>query len=342
MALQAQRRPSHPPRAVGGYTPKLCGVTPHPAFTFESLVPCRANEFLVEVAQVLADEGEKRPLYNPLFVYGEVGIGKTHLLSAIANRTREPRARLMNTADLELEIEHAQRGGERALLRRWLADARLLLIDDIQLCKGRDELQRELFAVFNHAVRLGASLVISCDVPPTRLRDVEERLLSRVGSGVILGMQLGDKQERLQILRRYLGERRLSEEVLDYVAENVTDNVRRLRGVAAQLLATQDRIGIAADVALARAIVPLERDLRPSQLPVTALAEPPGARFKEMLAGAETEDEQILALQIAVGERVRELKSAGGDETTIERLESALGLLREGQKEAALGILNHE
>jgi chromosomal replication initiator protein len=343
--------PTNTPPLRGFYTPTVCVGSINPQLTFDTFVPCRANEFLVEVARVVADEGENRPLYNPLFVYGEVGLGKTHLLSAIANRARNRTAILLNTVDLEAEIEHAERQGKRAALRRWLISVDILLIDDVQLCKGREEVQRELFAVFNHAVRHGTSLVITCDVPPTRLREIEKRLLSRLGSGVILGMQLGDKQERLEILRRYLGPRSLPKDVLDYLAENVTDNVRRLKGAAAQLLATQERLGTPADVTLARAIAPLETDLKPTQPPkavagtatagtATAGTLPPGTRFKEMLAGAETEEEQLLALQIAVGERVRELKAMGGEPTTIEQLETALALLREGHKDKALSVIN--
>lgn len=310
--------------------------------TFETFVSCRANDFLLEVARVVATEGDRRPMYNPLYIYGEVGMGKTHLLSAIANRAQARRAVLMNVADLDAELEYAERLRARAELRRWLSDADVLLIDDIQLCKGREDVQRELFALFNRALRERRSLVIASDVPPTRLRDVENRLLSRLGSGVMLGLQLGDKAARLEILRRFLAGRWLADEVLDYLAEHVTDNVRRLKGAAAQLLATQERIGAPADLTLARAVVPLESDLRTSRLlpPPDAEAVEPGLRFKEMLAGAETEEEQALALQIALGERARELRASNGSEELLQRLERALALLREGKRDQALVVID--
>ena len=319
-----------------GYRPTLLATAPNPELRFDTLVPCRVNDFLVEVARVVASGEPRKDVYNPLYVYAESGLGKTHLLSAIADAAVPRRAVLTNAADLEAEIELAQRDAARALLRRWLAMADVLLIDDVQSCEGREELQRELFAAINLAVRQGASVVISSDVPPTRLRSIETRLLARLGSGAILSMQLGDRKERAAIIRQSIAGAELSEEVIAYLAEHVTDSVRRLKAAATQLVVTQDRIGRAADVELARAIVPLPCDLTSACGSGVRDAVPPAERFRRMLQGAETQAEQVLALQIAIGQQVRHLRATNAESPAIARLERALASLRSGDTMEAL------
>lgn len=344
--------------AEAGWTPLLLTTELDPELTFETLVPSRQNAFPLEMAQLVASTSPARTPYNPLYVYADVGVGKTHLLSAIAHGAAARGALLVNTADLDAELDRARRTGQRAELRRFLGAPEVLLLDDIQLCEGREELQRELFAVLSQRMHAGRSAVITCDVPPTRLAGVEARLVSRLGAGVIVGLQMGEKEWRKEVLRRACLGRELPEDVLDFVADRVSDSVRSLKAAAVQLLAWRDRTG-ALDLAAARAVLdrapppsrpappPASPPASPQEVSATPKArpEPPAsaasaesraARFKQMLQGAETEEEQVLALQIALSERLRQLKAEGGDAGLLARLERALALLREGKAEDAM------
>ena len=294
----------------------------------------------------LAARGSVPLGFNPLYIYSDVGLGKTHLLSAIANAAKGRRAILINMADLELEEERGRRLGTRSHTREWLVEADILLFDDIQLCEDSEALQLEVFAVLNHMIREGRMTAIASDVPPTRLRGITSRLISRLGSGVIVGLAMGDKNERAGILGRHLGERELPREVIDYLAENVTDSVRRLKAAANQLIAMEDRLHIKATVELARAVVPMAEDIVSSSLHTPVVAEEASAgrsggdpvvnRFKEMLTGAESQEEQTLALEIALSKRLRQLRLEGGSPERFKQLEVALESLRNGKLEQAL------
>jgi len=331
-----------------GYEPALLETVPDPELTFETLVPCKSNAFAVEVARVVAADGASRTAYNPLYIYSDVGLGKTHLLSCIANASPNRRPLLINASDIEFEYERAKRVGRRAELRRWLISAAPLLIDDIQLCEGHEDSQRELFAVVNHMIRNHRSVVITSDVPPTRLGGVESRLLSRLGGGVIVALHIGDKSERMEILRQYVGLHPLPDYVIDFLAEQISDSVRRLKGAATQLLALRERLGVPIELELARSVLstPVEITKQGNFTLKTPTSSggvapighgvPQTERFKEMLAEAENEEERSLALQIALGERLRQLNKANGDPKVIEKFERALDLLREGRTEEAI------
>ncbi len=329
-------------RPLENYSPELLESLPDPALSFSSFVPCEANAFPFEVAQKVAS-GEAGAAYNPFYIFSSVGLGKTHLLSAIANAANG-RVLMVNMADVEVEFERARRLETRAEFRQFLCAPEILLIDDVQLCEGDEPLQREIFAVFNHALRKERWIVFSSDVPPTRLGGIEQRLVSRLGGGVIVGLQMCGRRERKQILRRSFGANALPEEVIDYLAENVTDNVRRIKGAAGQLIALSEGTTTPITLDMARAVVPLPQDLRrPSVVPrpvvstdtpdelVSPKATDRASLFREMLDAAESEEEQALALQIALGERLRELRENGGDEKSIVKLERALELIRENE-----------
>lgn len=341
-----------------GCVSTLLSAPPDPEMTFESFVPCKANTFPLEVARVVAAHGGSRPVFSILYVYSEIGMGKTHLLSAIFNATDISGPMMVNTADIETEIERAGQRGCRAELRQWLSTAGILLVDDIQLCEGNEALQLELFAVLNHVIRRGSAVVIASDVPPTQMAGVEHRLLSRLSSGVIVGLQMGNKSDRIALGRRFFGSTPVPAEVLDYLAEQVSDNVRRLKAAVIQLIALQEHSSVVIDLDLARAVVPLPADLRHSATPPppapTPESRPDGgpsavlpiaeeaataARFKEMLAGAQTEEEQALALQIAVGERLRQLRDQEAKPEVVALFEKALALLREGKLAEAIGCI---
>jgi DNA replication protein DnaC len=359
-------------RGLGKYETgsPLMNDPPDQGLTFENYVVCKGNSFAVELAKVVAYKSPLRLPYNPLYIYGDVGIGKTHLLSAIANAARDKEVMLVNAADLETERERAERLRCRAEMKEWLVSADILLVDDIQFCEGREDIQRDLFSVLNHMIRAQRWVVISSDVPPTQLTGVESRLLSRLRGGVIVGLQMGDKRERRNLIRLFLDNRPISEDIVDYLSDHVTDDVRRLKAAVAQIMTLHEESDVPLTVDMVQTIVPppegvpestkaweiasqdredtdirtsvdtseeenrLEEmlagvELKDRDVSATKL-------LKKMLAGAESKEEQCLALQIAVGERIRQLRNAKGDPKAVQQLEQSLNLLREGRMEEAI------
>lgn len=357
-----------------------------PDQTFENFLRCRGNSFALDLAITVAFKSPSQFPYNPIYIYADVGLGKTHLLNAIANAASEKSLLKLNTADLELELDRALRYGKRAELRSKLTSVDILLVDDIQLCEGREEFQRELFSVLNHMTRDHRWVVITSDVSPTDLAGIEKRLLTRLAGGVIVGLQMGDRDERINFVRQCFGERDVSHEVVTHLAECVTDNFRRLKAAVTQLLAAcelgREEITLesarlitgpvepavstasASDVrepwsenyadeadAYVEPTIPAEHEKDLWEPPVYEahtsrphapkdLSESAAVRFKEMLAEAETEAEQALALQIALGERIRQLRKEGADSEAVKRLEEALGLVREGKTEDAVRLIS--
>jgi chromosomal replication initiator protein DnaA len=328
------------------YIPMLVTTPASPEMTFDTFVSSKMNAFTFELARIVATQGSTRSAYNPLYIYADVGIGKTHLLSSIANAAKDRKCILVNTSDLEVEFERALRLGVRAEFRQWLVSYGVLLLDDIQLCEQREELQREVFSIINHMIRNARSVVISSDVPPTRLEGVEKRLLSRLGGGAIVALHMADKPARERILRRLDPEHFLPDEVVRFFAENVSDSVRRLKAVVSQMLAFGKHGGVQLDLDLANKVltmtnIPSEPEIQPaSPIDVTpSVDEEKVIRFKKMLAGAQTEAEQVLAIEIAIGERLRQLRNERGDPDTIYKLEKALELLRENRLQEAIQLM---
>ena len=153
---------------------------------------------------------------------------------------------------------------------------------------------------------------------------------------------MSDKTERLDLIRHFLEDRSMPKDVVAYLADNITDNIRRLKAAVAQLLTMGDGTQNPMDIDMARAVVPASEYSPQSESQFQALSvnyasqepqspvkpQPTANRFKQMLASAESEEEQALALQIALGERIRELRNKGGEQESIRQLERALELLR--------------
>lgn len=343
-------------KGLGKYESRsaLMNDPPDPALTFDNFVVCRGNSVAAELARSVAISDASQVSYSPLYFYGDMGLGKTHLLSAIANEARDREVRLVNISDLETELERAEGLQYRAELKDWLTSVEILLVDDIQLCEGREDLQRDLFSVLNHMTESHRWVVISSDAPPKRMVGVNSGLLSRLASGVVVGIQMGDELERESLIRHVLGERSMPEDVIQCLAKNVTDNNRRLKSLIEQLLTLHERTQAPLTVEMVGEMVPLnEIDMPPVhvsntlslhsdpvEVPPHQKTSPRANRFKEMLAEAESEEEQTLALQIALGERIRELRTEQGNQEDIGRLEHALEMLRQGRTKEAVRYIS--
>ena len=228
----------------------------NPAYTFESFVTGKANQLARAAAMQVAES--PGAAYNPLFVYGGVGLGKTHLLQAIGNQvlTRTPgsRVRYLHAADYVSDLVQAVHRRTFEEFKRYYQSIDLLLIDDIQFFAGKDRTQEEFFYTFNALLETRRQVVITCDTFPKEISGVEDRLKTRFGWGLTVAIEPPDLEMRVAILLRKAEEERLviDETTAFFVAQQIHSNVRELEGALKRLSAYSRFHGAPIDVDLAR------------------------------------------------------------------------------------------
>jgi chromosomal replication initiator protein len=228
------------------------GVTPDRAgslldadtFTFESYVVGPQNKLAYAAARAVAERPAEN--YNPLFIYGNSGLGKTHLLYAIGHhlKKRHENARVVYIKgdDFTNELIASIREGKNAEFREKYRQATLLLVDDIQFIAGKQQTQEEFFHTFNTLYESGKQIVLTSDRPPREMTQLEDRLRTRFEWGLMVDVAPPDFETRLAIIKNkaaMLGVD-LSEEIVELLAENVTSNVRQIEGVLNKVLAYRD------------------------------------------------------------------------------------------------------
>ncbi len=203
-------------------------------YTFETFVIGPSNRFAHAAALSVAETPARS--YNPLFIYGSAGLGKTHLLQAIANYVTENypgyRVRYISTETLLNEFVDAIRKNSQPEFKRRYREIDVLLVDDIQFMEGKEQLQEEFFHTFNTLYENQSQIVLSSDRPPDNIATLEDRLRSRFKMGLITDIQPPDFETRLAILRKK-GEQagsKVPDDVLNFIANNVDDNIRELEG----------------------------------------------------------------------------------------------------------------
>lgn len=190
-------KPTTPVTKPVGHLPRV-----RPDFTFQTLAVSQSNQLAYVSAQTVAQHiGQS---YNPLFMYGPVGVGKTHLMQAIANEvyTQNPDAKIIYITSEEFtnEVVEAIRSGDTARMKRRFRSATLLIIDDVQFIAGKDRVQEELFHTFNALIDQGGQIVLSSDRPPSEIKKLEARLSSRFAGGLTVDIEAPDFEMRTAIV----------------------------------------------------------------------------------------------------------------------------------------------
>ena len=213
----------------------------NPRYTFDNFVIGSSNNFAHAAAKAVADSPARA--YNPLFMYGGVGLGKTHLMHAIGNQIKEnfPTYKIVyvTSETFTYELIQSIQDNTNAQFRNKYRNVDVLMVDDIQFISGKVSTQEEFFNTFNALQTSGKQIVISSDKPPMEMITLEERLRSRFEGGLITDIQQPDLETRIAILRKKASLEKIDidEDVLSFIAEKVNSNIRQLEGSLTRVIA---------------------------------------------------------------------------------------------------------
>ena len=284
--------------------PKPRHVTLNPRYTFDTYVVGSGNRLAHAACQAVAEKPARA--YNPLFLYGGVGLGKTHLLHAIGNACHASGLNVLYVSSEEFtnDMINAIRSHTTQAFREKYRSADVLLVDDIQFIAGKESTQEEFFHTFNTLHGQDKQIIVSSDRPPKSLSTLEERLRSRFEWGLTADIQAPDYETRIAILRSKAERtgRQISDEILESIAKQVQSNIRELEGALNRIIAFADLSGSAltpslVEVALSD-LMPARGDLEPEQV-VTRVA----SYYKlstEKLLGRDRTKEVAFPRQIAM------------------------------------------
>ncbi len=228
-------------------------------YTFESFIVGSGNELAHAACQAIAQNPGSR--YNPLFLYGGVGIGKTHLIQAVGNTvlTNNPDARVVyvSTEQFVQEFVDALRFKKNTAFADYYRGADVLIVDDVQFLAGKEKIQEEFFHTFNALHQANRQIIISSDKPPKEIPTLEERLRSRFVWGMSIDMQNPDFETRCAIVQAKAHNHgvELEHEVAEYLSKNVPTNIRELEGALNQLLAFCDMRGLSPNLATTMSVL---------------------------------------------------------------------------------------
>lgn len=286
----------------------------NPKYTFDTYVMGPSNRFAHATAfQVAEDPGQGH--YNPLFIYGDSGLGKTHLLHAMGNYALmlypHLKVRYVNSEEFTNDFINSIRDNNIEDFQRRYRQVDLLLIDDIQFLEGKEQTMEEFFHTFNSLHNLNKQIVLTADLPPAKLQGLEDRLRSRFTMGLIADIQAPDLETRIAILQKKAHAESLdvNPAVLEYIASKISSNVRELEGALLRVTAFSQITKQEANVALAEVVLK------------NVISEPGDAEITVTLIQAQTADYFGLSVeQICSAERARPI---------VEARQTAMYLCRE-------------
>ncbi len=235
------------------------GLPVNPRYTFDAFVTGTSNRFAHAAALSVAETPARS--YNPLFIYGDAGLGKTHLLQAISNYVGENyatyRVRYVSTEQFLNQYVDAIRQATLAEFKKRYREVDVLLLDDIQFIEGKEGLQEELFHTFESLYQANRQIVLSSDRPPDAISTLEDRLRSRFKMGLTTEINPPELETRLAILRKKSEREPVapSPEVLEFIATNITNNIRELEGALIRVCAYASLTGEVLTVEMAERVL---------------------------------------------------------------------------------------
>lgn len=268
-------------------------------YTFENFIVGGSNKFAHAAAKAVANNPAST--YNPLFIYGPSGLGKTHLMYAITNKLFEKspdmNAIYINGEDFTNQLIEAIGRGTNAAFREKYRKADMLLIDDIQFIAGKESTQEEFFHTFNALYRDKKQIILTSDRPPKEMVTLEERIRSRFEQGLIVDIGLPDYELRLAILKHKAESMNLTidDEILAYIAEKLHSNIRQLEGIIKRISANCLLDGAKINMDLVRSLVPMfHEDTEPvgetAEKIISAVAKRYGVTADDILGMKRTKD----------------------------------------------------
>ncbi|OYU41131.1 MAG: chromosomal replication initiation protein DnaA [Pseudorhodobacter sp. PARRP1] len=254
-AAPASEKPSRPTAAKPARArndEELPGATLDARFTFDSFVVGKPNELAHAAARRVAEGGPVT--FNPLFLYGGVGLGKTHLMHAIAHelQSRQPHLRVLYLSAEQFMYRFVQALRDKQIMdfKELFRSVDVLMVDDVQFIAGKDSTQEEFFHTFNALIDQNKQIVISADRAPGEIKDLEDRIKSRLQSGLVVDLhptdyelRLGILQQKAEFYRQQYKGLAISTGVLEFLAHRITTNVRVLEGALTRLFAFASLVG---------------------------------------------------------------------------------------------------
>jgi chromosomal replication initiator protein len=211
----------------------------NPKYTFDTFVVGKGNELAHAACNAVAANPGKA--YNPLFIYGGVGLGKTHLLQAIGNELSQRTNKILYLTSEKFTNNYVQaiHSGNAKAFKDYYRNVDLLLVDDVQFMGGKDGTQQEFFHTFNELQQADKQIVLTSDKPPKSIPALEKRLLSRFEAGMVADISQPDIETKMAILENKAKEKRfaLDQEILEYIANNIKNNIRELEGALNRVVA---------------------------------------------------------------------------------------------------------
>jgi len=276
-------------------------------YTFDDFVVGNSNRFAHAACLAVAQSPAKA--YNPLFIYGGVGLGKTHLIQAIGNyithQDNNTKVLYISSEKFTNELINSIRDDRTVSFRDKYRSVDILLIDDIQFLAGKERTQEEFFHTFNTLYESNKQIVITSDRPPKDITTLEERLISRFEWGLTTDVQAPDYETRIAILRKKAQSENLNvpAEIIDFIAEKIPSNIRQLEGALTKLTAystlTKKELSVPLAQEILKDIIPLEnKKVSVSQIQKT-ISDYYNIKFNSLLSKKRTKD-IVLARQVAI------------------------------------------
>ncbi len=280
----------------------------NPKYLFETFVIGSSNRFAHAAAVAVAEAPAKA--YNPLFIYGDSGLGKTHLLHAIGHYAQNlypsVRVRYVNSEEFTNDFINSISEGKAGAFQRRYREVDVLLIDDIQFLQGKEQTMEEFFHTFNTLHNANKQVVITSDLPPKQLNGFEDRMRSRFEWGLITDVQPPDLETRIAILRKKAGSEKLQAppDVLEYIASKISTNIRELEGALIRVTAFANLNRQQVDLSLAEIVLKdLITDDQTTEITATQVIGQTAAYFGltiEDLCGSSRSRVLVTARQIAM------------------------------------------